>query len=185
MPIIGSFTLVASAKLRRWTEGATYIRQSGHHVGHWPTFLVVQQICSILLCWNSRGSRRKRNPGFWLSSGVATLCYRPKLDEVRVNNVARTKRHLSVSKIMKLLVQAYWRCDQPNIGPGLTCNDLCKFKCYRSIPHFLPRYFCSRAFQSCIFQPCISSPVLFTFAFWTVLRFYSLISVSQHVANIE
>jgi len=24
--------------LRRWTEGATYIRHGGHHVGHWPTF---------------------------------------------------------------------------------------------------------------------------------------------------
>jgi len=23
--------------LRRSTEGATYIRQGGHHVGHWPT----------------------------------------------------------------------------------------------------------------------------------------------------
>jgi len=23
------------------TECATYIRQGGHHVGHWPTFLVV------------------------------------------------------------------------------------------------------------------------------------------------
>jgi len=27
--------------LRRWTEGATYIRQGGHHVGYWPTFLVL------------------------------------------------------------------------------------------------------------------------------------------------
>jgi len=26
--------------LRRWTEGATYIRQGDHHVVHWPTFLV-------------------------------------------------------------------------------------------------------------------------------------------------
>jgi len=26
-----------SQTLRRWTEGATYIRQSRHHVGHWPT----------------------------------------------------------------------------------------------------------------------------------------------------
>jgi len=26
--------------VRRCTEGATYIRQGGHHVGHWPTFLV-------------------------------------------------------------------------------------------------------------------------------------------------
>jgi len=28
-----------SQSLRRWTEGATYIRQGGHHAGHWPTFL--------------------------------------------------------------------------------------------------------------------------------------------------
>ena len=31
-----------SETLRRWTEGATYIRQGGHHVGHWFTFLVLQ-----------------------------------------------------------------------------------------------------------------------------------------------
>jgi len=30
-----------SQTLRHWTEGATYIRQGGHHVGHWPTFLVI------------------------------------------------------------------------------------------------------------------------------------------------
>jgi len=29
-----------SQTLRCWTEGATYIRQGDHHVGHWPTFLV-------------------------------------------------------------------------------------------------------------------------------------------------
>jgi len=28
----------ASAKLRCSTEGATYIRHDGNHVGHWPTF---------------------------------------------------------------------------------------------------------------------------------------------------
>jgi len=28
-----------SQTLRRWREGATYIPHSGHHVGHWPTFL--------------------------------------------------------------------------------------------------------------------------------------------------
>jgi len=27
-----------SQTLRRWTVGATYIRQGGHRVGHWPTF---------------------------------------------------------------------------------------------------------------------------------------------------
>jgi len=36
----GTLVVGASQTLRRWTEGATYIRQGGHHVGHWPTFLV-------------------------------------------------------------------------------------------------------------------------------------------------
>jgi len=35
-----------SQTLRRWTEGAAYVRQGDHHVGHWPTFLV--------LCFHSR-----------------------------------------------------------------------------------------------------------------------------------
>jgi len=30
-----------SQTLRRLTEGATYIRQGDHQVGHWPTFLVI------------------------------------------------------------------------------------------------------------------------------------------------
>jgi len=34
----GTPALGVSQTLRRWTEGATYIRQGGHHVGHWPTF---------------------------------------------------------------------------------------------------------------------------------------------------
>ena len=38
-----------SQTLRRWTEGATYIRQGGHHIGHWPTFLVTLSIPSITL----------------------------------------------------------------------------------------------------------------------------------------
>ena len=36
----GTPAVGVSQTLRRWTEGATYIRQGGHHVGHWPTFLV-------------------------------------------------------------------------------------------------------------------------------------------------
>jgi len=36
-----AFQYWASSKLRRWTEGATYIRQGGHHIGHWPTILVL------------------------------------------------------------------------------------------------------------------------------------------------
>jgi len=38
----GTPVLGVSQTLRRWTEGATYIRQGGHHVGHWPTFLITE-----------------------------------------------------------------------------------------------------------------------------------------------
>jgi len=31
-----------------WTEGASYIRQGGRHVGQWPTFLVVDK-CHLVL----------------------------------------------------------------------------------------------------------------------------------------
>jgi len=36
-------TLVVGVRqiFRRRTEGTTYIRKGGHHVGHWPTFLVL------------------------------------------------------------------------------------------------------------------------------------------------
>ena len=37
----GTLVVGVSQTLRRWTEGATYIQQGGHHVGHWPIFLVI------------------------------------------------------------------------------------------------------------------------------------------------
>jgi len=36
---------VLTAKPQRWTEGATCIRQDGHHVAHWPTFLFNKFFC--------------------------------------------------------------------------------------------------------------------------------------------
>jgi len=36
----GSQVVSVSQTLRRWTEGASYVRQGDYHVGHWPTFLV-------------------------------------------------------------------------------------------------------------------------------------------------
>jgi len=35
----GTLVVGVSQTLRRWTEGATYIRKGGHQVWHWPTFL--------------------------------------------------------------------------------------------------------------------------------------------------
>ena len=40
-----------SQTLRRWTEGATYVWQGDHHVGHWPTFLVLLLSCAIFIVW--------------------------------------------------------------------------------------------------------------------------------------
>jgi len=34
----GTPAVGVSESLRRGTEGATYILQGGHYVGHWPTF---------------------------------------------------------------------------------------------------------------------------------------------------
>jgi len=34
----GTLVMGVGQTLRRLPEGATYIRQGGHHVGHWPTF---------------------------------------------------------------------------------------------------------------------------------------------------
>jgi len=48
----GILVVCVSQTLRRWTEGATYIRQGGHHVGHWPTFVVTtrqERLCELTL----------------------------------------------------------------------------------------------------------------------------------------
>jgi len=44
----GTLVVGISQILRRWTEGATYVRQGGHHVGHWPTFLVSSSLFFFL-----------------------------------------------------------------------------------------------------------------------------------------
>jgi len=50
----GTVVVGISQTLRHWTEGATYIRQDGHHVGHWPTFLVL--ILFLLYLFLTRAS---------------------------------------------------------------------------------------------------------------------------------
>jgi len=45
----GTVVVGDSQTLRRCTEGASYIRQVGHHVGHWPTLLVLSASIFFLL----------------------------------------------------------------------------------------------------------------------------------------
>jgi len=47
----GTLVVFVSQTLRCWTEGATYIRQGGHHVGHWPTFQVSVLFWQYVLYW--------------------------------------------------------------------------------------------------------------------------------------
>jgi len=56
----GTLVVGVSQTLRRWIQGATYIRQGRHHVGHWPTscYLVVHiQTSSISLVVRALNSR--------------------------------------------------------------------------------------------------------------------------------
>ena len=54
-----------SQTLQHSTEGVIYIRQGGHHVGHWPTFLLFY--CSILYTlWWMKLVRRKH--------GLSDIC---------------------------------------------------------------------------------------------------------------
>jgi len=44
--LYGTVVVGISQTLRCWAEGATYIWQGGHHVWHWPTFLVLFYVIS-------------------------------------------------------------------------------------------------------------------------------------------
>ena len=50
---LGSVTArhLVSQTLRRWTEGATFVRQGYHQVGHWPTFYFRLYIWQWILNW--------------------------------------------------------------------------------------------------------------------------------------
>jgi len=49
----GSQVVSVSQTLRHWTEGAIYVRQCDHHVGHWPTFYFclsyIECLCQVFL----------------------------------------------------------------------------------------------------------------------------------------
>jgi len=46
----GTLVVGISQNSQRWIQGATYIRQGGHHAGQWPTFQFQSVLC---LCWQS------------------------------------------------------------------------------------------------------------------------------------
>ena len=69
--LYGTLVVGVSQNLRCWTEGATYIWQGGHHVGHWPTFLA---LVMFSCCWISLISSLS-----WQDNWQRTLFSRQKM----------------------------------------------------------------------------------------------------------
>ena len=58
----GTLVVGVSQTLRHWTEGASYIRQGGHHVGHWRTLVIIAEPESWYCQWKV---------GCWVNLGTA------------------------------------------------------------------------------------------------------------------
>jgi len=78
----GTLVVGISQTLWRWTEGATYIRQGGHHVGHWPTFLVSFLSPPVLIL-----TATQLYQGCWQGSIVKKLCRLGRQITVKWNQV--------------------------------------------------------------------------------------------------
>jgi len=66
----GTLVVGVSQTLPRWTDGATYIRQGGHHVGHWPhsswTFFASSY------CWDVTGGNLSKT--WWFGKSLDSVC---------------------------------------------------------------------------------------------------------------
>jgi len=61
----GTPAVGVSQTLRRWTEGATYIRQGGHHVGHLHADILVFFFVITLFCLVPCGRLSSQLVSFW------------------------------------------------------------------------------------------------------------------------
>jgi len=61
----GTLVVGVNQTLRRWTEGATCIRQGGHHVGHWPTFSLFIYLWRIFVHDGSNDGRLAQGCAFF------------------------------------------------------------------------------------------------------------------------
>jgi len=89
----GTVVVGVSQTLQHWTEGATYILQGGHHVGHWPTFLVdnslIVTVCAemdYLHFFHTDANLLKNQlKAFGVSASIrhipAPLCFQKKISE--------------------------------------------------------------------------------------------------------
>ena len=87
----GTLVVGVSQTLRHWTEGATCIRQGGHHIGHWPIFLVLYTILKVVLSeWYN---------WVWTYTVLGTLRHVTALVTSRRNNGISVFLHVIAMKI--------------------------------------------------------------------------------------
>jgi len=121
----GTAVLVVSWTLRRWTEGATYIRQGGHNVGHWPTFLVLSFFSRLISAATD-----------WMST---ILLHSANLEFRSVLHAARWK--CRSQKIAKNWPSGHHRTTLSGyIFPTDACINNRKKTCQAYVLHMFPQY---------------------------------------------
>jgi len=126
-PVVG-----VSQTLRRWTEGATYIRQGDHHVWHWPTFLVPIWIstCFVTDCiaidtlgivfWHYSGLGRVQNWTCWTFGSR----YFQTQDALPVNTVSEYCV-VKFCDCVTLLLHFAWVADDAKCIVVIVCLSVC------------------------------------------------------------
>jgi len=107
----GTLVVGISQTLRRWTEGATYVRQGDHHVGHWPTFLVflIYITRSSLLVIKSLGTihhHRHHHEVYFRQKSIETII-KKKETHTHAHTHTRTHTHAHTHKIQYLCIKIY------------------------------------------------------------------------------
>jgi len=103
----GTVVVGISQTLRHWTEGATYIRQGGHHTGHWPTFLVQcvsLGLCCVVLHSAIRHHRNNTLNKLWVLKPDATL---PVLTQLKTESKLHIPLDTKIGNFRDVF-PAYW-----------------------------------------------------------------------------
>jgi len=141
----GTLVVGVSQTLRRWTEGVTYVRQGGHHVGHWPTFLVLMTIkcvsfkALVLSCvefsfvsnwvtsWWCRHSQTWVTESVQLSSQVALLHQWHRLHLSLAFHFQFSLRPIISSALHRLVAHCLWTICQRSVT---TFRRLIEMSCW-------------------------------------------------------
>jgi len=134
----GILVVGVSQTLQCWTEGATYIQQRGHHVGHWPhSSFMYTVIHKELEMWaNAQCDGRPVEYSWHCLFNAAKFGWRPLL-ECRAVTLPRRETHWNLQGCLKLANRS-----QPLVGQSSPyCEDM------------WGRHCCLTVFSNCRYVP--------------------------------